>query len=488
MTPPTEPPTPRRWRRPKRLATMAAVATLGLTASLTPVALTAAPAPTETVNPANEALSLSMVELLSEESTSEPMTLTELRDKVTGTEQRATGGDGTGVDIALIDSGVAPVDGLDGTNVLHGPDLSGEGVFADVAYLDTYGHGTHMAGIMVGQRAGHEGLAPDARVISVKVAGHDGETSVGQVVAGIDWAIEHRDTDGLNIRVLNLSLGQAGVTTHEGNLLSAAVERAWDAGIFVVVAAGNDGDNTAHLDAPAIDPHIMAVGAVDGVIETRTKHQAPPAWSGQGDGNRNPELAAPGVSIASYRVPGSAVDELAPSARYGDDLFLGSGTSQAAAVVSASAARLFEDFPTMTPADMKATLEASAITRLNGVEDQIGAGVVRGGVAWNNPHYNTPAENHPRAAGAGTGIAAPTGSTWSGGTWSGSTWSGSTWSGTTWSGGTWSGGTWSGGTWSGGTWSGSTWSGGTWSGGTWSGGTWSGGTWSGGTWSGNGWS
>jgi serine protease AprX len=383
-----------------------------------------------------------MVDLLGDEGTGDPVTLTELREKVTGIEQRATGGDGTGVDIALIDSGVAPVPGLDGPNVLHGPDLSGEGEHPEVAYLDTYGHGTHMAGIMAGQRASDLGIAPDARVVSVKVAGHDGTTTVAQVVAAIDWVVEHRNTDGLNIRVLNLSLGQAGVTNHEGNLLSAAVERAWDAGIFVVVAAGNDGGTQAHLDAPAIDPYVMAVGAVDMSIESRTKRMPPSAWSGLGDGSRNPELAAPGVSVASYRVPGSTVDLAVPSARLGDDLFLGSGTSQAAAVVSGSAARLFEDFPDMTPDEMKATLEASAATRLTGVGTQIGGGVVRGGVAWTNPQYGTTSQAHPRAAGAGTGIVAPTGATWSGGTWSGATWSGATWSGATWSGATWSGNGW----------------------------------------------
>ncbi len=488
MTQSTDRPRGINWRTPKRWSSLVCSVALALTASLASLALDTAADPGLSEGTTNEALSLSMVELLGDEAAGAPMILADLVDKVTGDEQRASGGDGTGVDIALIDSGVAPVDGLDGPQVLHGPDLSGEGSTAEVAYLDTYGHGTHMAGIMVGRRAGNEGIAPDARVVSVKVAGHDGSTSVAQVVAAIDWVVEHRNTDGLNIRVLNLSLGQAGVTTHEGNLLSAAAERAWDAGIFVVVAAGNDGATSGTLDAPAIDPHLMAVGAVDGVAETRTKRQAPPVWSAQGDGTRNPELAAPGVSIASYRVPGSTVDQLVPSARFGDDLFLGSGTSQAAAVVSASAARLFEDYPTMTPADMKATLEASAITRLTGVETRIGAGVVRGGVAWTSPQFDTPAENHARAAGTGTGIASPTGATWSGGTWSGATWSGATWSGATWSGATWSGATWSGATWSGATWSGATWSGATWSGATWSGATWSGATWSGATWSGNGWS
>jgi serine protease AprX len=439
-------------------------------------------------HPADATLSLSMIELLGDESGSTPVSLFELSDDVLSGSQMAYGGDGTGVDIALIDSGVAPVDGLDGPNVIHGPDLSGEGTLAEVAYLDTYGHGTHLAGIMVGQRDGHEGVAPGARVVSLKVAGADGITTVEQVVAAIDWVVEHHDSAGLNIKVLNLSLGQAGVSDHEGDFLSAAVERAWDAGIFVVVAAGNRGETQTHLDSPAIDPYVLAVGAVDSTTNPKSRYQDPAPWTAQGTSDRKPDLVAPGRSIASYRVPGSTVDVAVPSARYGDDLFLGSGTSQSAAVMSGIAARMFDDYPDLDPADLKGTLMDASRTVLPVSDTIVGEGAIHGGIAWNNPDYDVQDQTHPTAAGPGSGITTPSGGTWSGGTWSGSTWSGSTWSGTTWSGGTWSGGTWSGGTWSGGTWSGSTWSGGTWSGGTWSGGTWSGGTWSGGTWSGNGWS
>ncbi|MCP4845730.1 MAG: S8 family serine peptidase, partial [Actinomycetia bacterium] len=413
-----------------------------------------------TTAPANpEGLSLSMVELLGDETGSDAISLFELSDDVLSGSQMAYGGDGDGVDVALIDSGVAPVDGLDGDYVLHGPDLSGEGAYPEVAYLDTYGHGTHMAGIIAGRRAGHEGVAPGARIVSVKVAGDDGVTSVGQVVAAIDWVVEHRNTDGLNIRVLNLSLGQAGVTDHEGDALSAAVERAWNAGIFVVVAAGNSGQSQSHLDSPAIDPFVLAVGSVDSNTSSKSRYQTPTAWTAHGDGNRNPDLVAPGRSIASYRVPGSTVDNAVPSARYGDDLFLGSGTSQSAAVMSGIAARLLEDNPNMTPVELKQTLmEASRTSMYQYGEAILGEGAIHGGIAWNNPRYGAATQTHPNAAGPGTGIATPTGATWSGGTWSGTSWSGATWSGTSWSGATWSGATWSGTSWSGATWSGATWS------------------------------
>ncbi|MCP4307131.1 MAG: S8 family serine peptidase [bacterium] len=420
------------------------------------VAALVAPSDGATTAASPDSLSLSMVELLGDETGSDAISLFELSDDVLSHSQMADGGDGSGVDVALIDSGVAPVEGLDVDNVLHGPDLSSEGAYPEVAYLDTFGHGTHMAGIIAGRRAGDEGIAPGARIVSVKVAGEDGVTSVGQVVAAIDWVVEHRNTDGLNIRVLNLSLGQAGVSNHEGDALSAAVERAWNAGIFVVVAAGNSGLYQTHLDSPAVDPFVLAVGAVDSNTSSRSRYQTPTAWTAQGDGNRNPDLVAPGRSIASYRVPGSTVDNAAPSARYGDDLFLGSGTSQAAAVMSGIAARLLEDNPSMKPVELKQTLKSASRTSMSN-EAIMGEGAIHGGIAWRQPSHGASAQSHRTAAGPGTGIATPTGATWSGGTWSGTSWSGATWSGTSWSGATWSGTSWSGTSWSGATWSGSGW-------------------------------
>ncbi len=472
------------WMRP--------VGVLVSVAMLMATAVFAAVGPAGTSGASPGLLSPSMVEMLDNDSYSSPISLSELRSDVYNGSV-GTFGDGTGIDVALIDTGVAPVSGLDGDKVVHGPDLSMEGTSPEVAFLDTYGHGTHMAGIIAGDRAGHEGIAPGARIVSVKVAGHDGLTTVPQVVAAIDWVIDHRSSDGLNIRVLNLSLGQEGVKTHVGDVLSAAVERAWDAGIFVVVAGGNDGNNQPHLDSPAISPHIMAVGAVDSTggdddddDDDERDERDVPGWSARGNGARNPDLVAPGRSIASYRVPGSTVDVSVPGARVGDDLFRGSGTSQSAAVTSGLGAALLSSHPGLTPDEMKATLRNGTFR----LDDVSRTRQGRGHVDANRVHSRGPVPAAPSKAPSATQnkkVVTPSGMTWSGGTWSGMTWSGGTWSGMTWSGGTWSGATWSGMTWSGATWSGMTWSGGTWSGATWSGATWSGATWSGMTWSGNGW-
>ncbi len=372
-----------------------------------------------------------MVDMLDANDSASPIRLSKVRSAVEAVldDPSLTG---AGIDVALIDTGVSPVDGLDGPDkLMHGPDLSFEGVTPEVAYLDTHGHGTHMAGIIAGNRAGDKGIAPGARIVSVKTAGHDGLTTVPQVVAAIDWVVEHRNADGLNIRVLNLSLGQEGVTDHVGDYLSAAVERAWKAGIFVVVAAGNEGDTQNHLDSPAIDPYVLAVGAHD-----YTEGEVPD-WSATGDGDGDPDLIAAGRSIASYRVPGSTVDIAAPSARYRDNLFLGSGTSQAAAVTSGIAALILEAQPQLSPDELKATMTRNAIDSGDSATKE-GNGRLSGNKAEKELDISSATQNHHAAAGAGSGITSPSGATWSGATWSGATWSGATWSGATWSGNGWS--------------------------------------------------
>ena len=375
----------------------------------------------------------------------------------------ALGFTGQGIDVALIDTGVAPVQGLDGVGkVLFGPDLSNEGELENLATLDTYGHGTHIAGIIAGNdgtAGGFKGMAPDARIVSVKVAGATGETHVAQVIAAIEWVVEHRDTDGLNIRVLNLSLGRDGVPSNVNDPLAAAVERAWDAGIVVVVAGGNRSNGSAGLDSPAVSPFVIATGALNG----RAVRDGVAPWSSGGNDGRSPDLVAPGKSIVSLRVPGSTLDQENPQAIVDDRYVKGSGTSQAAAVMSGSVALLLSAHPTLSPDQVKYLLiqNANDVERRSALLD--GAGKVRPDTAAENAAsaVNAPEQTHQRALGITSwdGI-----DSWSNGNWSGATWSGGTWSGATWAGATWSGATWSGATWSGATWSGATWSGATWSG------------------------
>ncbi len=434
------------------------------------------------------------------------------------------GGQGQGITVALIDSGVTPVEGLATSGkIINGPDLSFDSQNAGMQYLDAYGHGTHMAGIIAGRASSAPsslsshvakknflGVAPDAKILNVKVGAANGAVDVSQVLAGINWVIEHRNDNGMNVRVLNLSFGTDSSQAYAIDPLAYAVEVAWKKGIVVVVAAGNDSNGSA-LRSPATNPYVIAVGADATGGTSRTNDDYIPDWSNCGTLARSVDVVAPGKTIASLRVPGSYADVNYPGARLDNTLFKGSGTSQAAAVVSGLAAVVLSAHPEYTPDQVKTVIKGGSVSIWGILPLCQGSGLVN---AFQSVTSNSPGTAIQQvwapATGLGTLEAARgtdhlsdngvvlqgeidifgqtfSSPVWAGGTWSGSTWSGGTWNGSTWLGSTWSGSTWSGSTWSGSTWSGGTWSGSTWSGSTWSGGTWSGGTWSGSTWSGKNW-
>ncbi len=359
-------------------------------------------------------------------------------------------------------------------------------------------------------------MAPDARIVSIKVADAKGQTDVSQAIAAIDWVVQNKNKNGLNIRVLNMSFGTDGVQDYLLDPLAYAAEQAWHQGIVVVVAVGNEGFGTGKVNNPAYDPYLIAVGSNDSQGTATTADDAVSAFSTDGDGTRNPDLVAPGAGVVSLRSSGSYLDTQFPAARIGERFFRGSGTSQAAAVVSGAAALLISQRPGLTPDQVKALLTQSASPIAGATAAQQGAGVLDLRAAKVAPTPVNATQTFALSTGIGSlelsrgsvhvtvggrtvrgevdvrgrsfdarnwAAGLRNGTNWSGMTWSGMTWSGMTWSGMTWSGMTWSGMTWSGMTWSGMTWSGMTWSGMTWSGMTWSGMTWSGMTWSGMTWS-----
>jgi serine protease AprX len=418
---------------------------------------------------------------------------------------------GRGVDVALLDSGVAPVKGLDGPGkVVNAIDLSPEAAHPEVAYLDGYGHGTHMAGIIAGRDpeviAGKEnedkrnfvGMAPDARIVNVKAADTSGATDVSQVLAGIDWVVQHRTSDGLNIRVLNLSFGTDGVQDYQVDPLAYAAEVAWRKGIFVVVSAGNRGYGSPKLNDPATDPYVLAVGASNPNNSDKVDDDTVPAWSSRGDATRGVDLVAPGKSIISLRVPGSAIDTTAPQGRVGERYFRGSGTSQAAAVVSGAAALLLQQRPGLTPDQLKALLVATARPLKKATVTEQGQGLLAVEPARAAKTPTAATQTWPTATGTGslelargsahitdTDGVALTGEqdvfeqAWDGRMWSGRMWSGDSWTAEGWLGRMWSGRMWSGDTWTGRMWSGRMWSGDTWSGRMWTGNAWSSAQWGG---------
>jgi serine protease AprX len=450
-------------------------------------------------------------------------TLPQVRSAIGAGSMWQRGYTGKGIGVALIDTGVVPVDGLTSGNVVNGPDLSFEGQSTDYRYLDTFGHGTHMAGIIAGRGAGSdqfEGVAPDVKLTSIKTATSDGAVDVSQVVAAVDWVVEHRNDDPANpIRVLNLSYGTDGTQDYRLDPLIHAVENAWRAGVVVVAAGGNQGLG-AKLDNPAYDPRIISVGAADlGGTPGLTADDTVPDFSSRGDASRRVDITAPGRSIVSLRNPGSYVDSAYPAARVDDRFFKGSGTSQAAAVVSGAVALLLDQRPGLAPDQVKALLRHTASPML--LADSAGRGAGEINVAAASLGAAT-SGSQTSAPSVGTGsleaargtqhvadgdveltgerdvlgpwnadawaAASSAGTAWVDGQWNGRDWTGGCWCTSTWAGPGWSPVDWSGRSWSGRSWSGRSWSGRSWSGRSWSGDGWAGRSWSGRSWSGRSWS
>jgi serine protease AprX len=441
---------------------------------------------------------------------------------------------GAGIDIALIDSGVTPVPGLDTAGkIVYGPDLTEESQNPATANLDTFGHGTFMAGIIAGHDAGVDpvtkngsnvafmGFAPDARIVSVKVADAHGATDVSQVLAGIDWVVQHAHDPGMNIRVLNLSFGTDSSQSYTIDPLAYAAEVAWRSGILVVTSAGNSGVANGRLTLPAVDPYVLAVGADDTKSTSSATDDTIPSFSSLGDGTRNPDVVMPGVHMQSLRVQGSYVDAQYASVGAINERFMrGSGTSEAAAAASGSMALLISQFPNATPDQLKALVMKTASPLPSADAQAQGAGLVN---LRNATGKKPPAtvQSFVRSTGNGslgasrgsaqleingvvldgeqdvfgstvdTGALASaeaSGTAWSGGMWNGVRWSGDNWSGIRWSGAVWDGCDWSGIRWSSNNWSNGSWDGVRWSGTTWSGTTWNGLRWSGMRWSNDSWS
>jgi serine protease AprX len=445
---------------------------------------------------------------------------------------------GAGVDVALIDSGVAPVKGLTSGNIVEGPDLSFESQSADLAHLDTFGHGTHMASIILGRDAAmtpanyakadshqYTGIAPDARLVSVKVADNQGRADVSQVIAAIDWVTQHANSGGLHVKVLNLSYGTDSLQDPSIDPLCFAVENAWRAGIVVVASSGNDGTTRQQLADPAIDPLVLAVGADDTRGTDSVGDDVVPDFAQRGTASRHVDIITPGVHVLGLRNPGSRIDQQNSGAVVNSRFFRGSGTSQSAAVASGLAALYLSRYPSATPDQVKRVIMTTATvpSAVKSVYAGLGVPDINKALGTKPPVYAQPATGatgtgsleaargsahlsdgsttlsgeqdifgHPWS-GTSWAAGSASGTSWSqgdfnGSTWTGSTWTGSTWTGQTWTGSTWTNSSWSGSTWTSDAWAGHTWTGSTWTGSTWTGSNWDDASWSGSTWSNSAWS
>jgi serine protease AprX len=359
-------------------------------------------------------------------------TLDEVRETIGADRLDASG---NGVDVALIDSGITPVGDLATPGkIVNGPDFSFDSRNPALRNLDAFGHGTHLAGIIAG-------VAPQARLVNVKAANAEGVTSLSQLLMAIDYTVRFRHANGLDIRVITLAVGADNDDGYDRSPLAWAVERAWNAGIAVVAAGGNDGNSGKGLELPAADPFVLAIGGAETQGTGDPLDDTVADWSSRGDGVRNPDVIAPGSSIVSYRVPGSFVDQ-SSTGRVGDDLQRGSGTSQAAAVAAGAAALLLERHADWSPDQLKSALRDGART-LAGDRRTVGEGALD--VAASDAL--APADRAQGFRPARLFDSAPGGRRFSVGArrlrdllgrrWSGRLWSGVKWTGVKWSGVKW---------------------------------------------------
>lgn len=265
-----------------------------------------------------------------------------------------SGQTGRGVKVAVLDTGV-DTDHPDLTGCLEETASFVEGQSVE----DGKGHGTHCIGTVAGParpaQGPRYGVADEARVLAGKVLNNAGIGADGQILAGIAWAVSH------GARVISMSFGSP---VARGELFSQTYEevaqRALDAGVLMVAAAGNEsqrpGDVEA-VDSPANCPSILAVAAVDRALAT--------AWfscgalNGQG-GEIN--IAGPGVDVLSA-VPNGG-------------LGLKSGTSMATPHVAGALALIAQAHPEASATDLRSLLLSGASPLSQGA-DEVGVGLLQ---------------------------------------------------------------------------------------------------------------
>jgi serine protease AprX len=423
-------------------------------------------------------------------------------------EANGSGITGSGVTVAVVDTGITEVGDLAGrvVPVQNGGPFGGASPcknFSGESHCgDSYGHGTFIAGIIAGNGAASsgkwKGVAPSAKVLSVKIAGASGAADVSNVLAGIQWVVSFRQQ--YNIKVLNLSLGTNSTQTYRTDPMNYAVEKAWDAGIVVVVAASNLGPASGTVSKPGDDPWVITVGAIDDHGTVGLGDDTIPNFSARGptaaDGVAKPDVAAPGGHIISLRAPGSAIDTRFPT--YVDGAYRkGSGTSMSTGVVSGAVTLMLQANPGWSPNRVKFALKATARNAASDDEMEVGAGVVDAYAATFDAPAGSANAGLDRSSGLGSldasrgtvrfqasdadqtvvnGVLTAQLLLWDPISYVGLPWTPLTWQLSSFAGGAWYGGAWYGGAWYGGAWYGGAWygqpEGGAWYGGAWYGGAW----------------
>jgi serine protease AprX len=416
----------------------------------------------------------------------------------TGASQLAAAGDtGQGATVAVMDTGIDNLPDFAG-RLIGGVDLSG----GNNPFEDDYGHGTFVAGLIAGNGGSsngqYSGEAPGANLVSIKVAGASGSTRLGTLISGLQWAVDHESTYGID--VLNISLGYQPTESTVLNPLDQAVEAAWNSGIAVVTSAGNAGPFNGTILSPGDDPLAITAGALDDLGQADVSSDEMNDFSSVGptsqDGWAKPDLVTSGRSVVSLAAPGSTVYNQNPSARVGSANFVGSGTSFSAAITSGAAALVLTDNPGLTPNQLKARLLANTNPGPAGNPFVDGHGALNAYAAATSSPMDFSQSDFlllPVVSGLTVSLLPSLSQvdTWNANLWTGYTPpagpSGSSWNGTSWSGSAWNGSASDGSDWVGRYWNNSAWNSAVWAGSAWDGRYWNNGAWNGSAWVGRYW-
>ena len=356
---------------------------------------------------------------------------------------------GAGVVVALMDSGIAAHPDLPSGKVIARVDLANDGAPG----LDPAGHGTHLAGIIAGHGTEFRGVAPDARLVDIRVLDQSGVGTLRSVVAGFEWLLDNRGA--LGIRVLNLSFGTTQTSSYHADLLAALAESAWFAGITVVAAAGNDGDDIGTISTPGADPFIITAGSFDDQGTRNDQDDRQSAFSSRGptkDGFTKPDVLAPGRRVVSLRSGGSQAAPLQPqvdpgkSDRNSNNLYTRmSGTSVSSAMVSGVAALVLSFHASYTPTKTKGAIVALG----RSITGSPTKAVMAPSAVFALPRAVNSQLLPSRllmSALESSGLLG-SGTTWEGVTWEGVTWESVTWESVSWESVTWESVSWEGVAW-----------------------------------------
>jgi serine protease AprX len=228
---------------------------------------------------------------------------------------------------------------------------------------DPMGHGTMVAGVAAGNASLYPGVARNAPLVDVRVASSSGQALTSDIVAAVDWVLANKNQ--YNIRVANFSLVGTSQASFMVDPLDRAVEKLWLGGVVVVAAAGNNGHPTgpAGIGAPANDPFVITVGALDISKTVAYQDDTRAPWSAYGstaDGFVKPDVSAPGRWIVGPVPSGSTVHARKTNRVVAPGYMWMSGTSFSAPMAAGAAAQILARNPGFSPDQVKGALMVTA--------------------------------------------------------------------------------------------------------------------------------